>query len=208
MLIRKYFSILKTVCFIVLSSGFKPTYAHNPDIASLMIYEQNGKSILLIKSSLTAFEGEVDYVFGKNAYKTPEEFNQLVIQHFIKNCSLIVNGNKLDFSNIQVQLGHETNLFAELINMPEKISAIDVKCALFKDMSNNKCTLILATKGLPQQQYLLNNSNNHQVKLKVEDNTWVVEEENRAFYLSSTFIIGVSLLILLLISSFFVFNRK
>ena len=56
---------MKTIYLIIFLLGFKAVYAHNPDLSSLMIYEQNGKSILLIKSSLTAFEGEVDYIFGK-----------------------------------------------------------------------------------------------------------------------------------------------
>ncbi len=54
-------------------------HAHSPDLSNLMIYEQNGKCFLLIKSSLTAFAGEVDFHFKKNAYKTPEEFEQLVL---------------------------------------------------------------------------------------------------------------------------------
>ena len=56
---------MKALYLIIFLFGFKAVYAHNPDLSSLMIYEQNGKSILLIKSSLTAFEGEVNYIFGK-----------------------------------------------------------------------------------------------------------------------------------------------
>ncbi len=65
---------MKIIYLLIFLLGFKAAYAHNPDLSSMMIYEQNGKSILLIKSSLTAFDGEVEYHFGKDAYKTPEEF--------------------------------------------------------------------------------------------------------------------------------------
>ncbi|WP_235048401.1 hypothetical protein [Arcticibacter svalbardensis] len=168
-----------------------------------MIYEQNGKSILVIKSSLTAFEGEVDYTFGKAAYKTPEEFNQLVIRHFQKNCFVIANGDTIKFSNIQVQLGHETTLFAELINMPKKITTFYVSCALFKDMSDNRCELILTDiGGQPQKQYILNNSNRQTVMLKTENKKWVVVETDRPFNLSITYIIGAAIL---LIASLIVF---
>ena len=160
---------MKTVYLIIFLLGFKAAFAHNPDIASLMIYEQNGKSILLIKSSLTAFEGEVDYIFGKDSYKTPEEFNQLVIQHFQKNCFVIANGDTIKFTNIQVQLGHETNLFAELENVPKTINSFYVSNTLFKDMPNNQCELILTLNGLPQKQYILDKSNQQEVNLKVEE---------------------------------------
>jgi len=187
---------MKTINLILLMLGFNVIYAHNPDISSLMIYEQNGKNILLIKSSLTAFEGEVDYVFGKNAYKTPEEFNQLVIQHFQKNCFIISDGDTIKCSNIQVQLGHETNLFAELDNVPNTINSLYVKCALFQDMHHNQCELILTLNGLPQKQYILNNDNQQEVRLKAENNEWVVFETAKPFYLNSIFLTGAAFLLL------------
>ena len=79
----------------------------------------------------------------KDAYKTPDEFNQLVIQHFQKNCFVVADGDTIKFTNIQVQLGHETNLFAELDNVPKTINSFYVRNTLFKDMSNNHCELIL-----------------------------------------------------------------
>ena len=165
---------MRLVHLVIFLLGFQAVYAHNPDLASLMIYEQNGKSILLIKSSLTAFEGEVDYIFGKDSYKTPEAFNQLVVQHFRRNCFVIANGDTLTFSNIQVQLGHETNLFAELENVPKTIKSFSLRNALFADMHNNLCELILTLNGFPQKQYILTNANNHEVNLNVEGNKWIV----------------------------------
>ena len=172
---RTVLSTIRTVYLAFFLLGFQAVYAHNPDLASLMIYEQNGKSILLIKSSLTAFEGEIDYKFGKGAYKTPEEFNQLVAQHFQNNFSVLVNGQAVKFSNVQVQLGHETNLFAELDNMPKTIESFYVSNTVFKDMPNNKCELILALNGFPQKQYILNNENDHEVKLSIAGDRWVVD---------------------------------
>lgn len=165
---------MKALYLIIFLLGFEAASAHNPDIASLMMYEQNGKSILLIKSSLTAFEGEVNYIFGKDAYKTPEAFNDLVIQHFKNNCFVVANGDTLRFSNIQVQLGHETNLFAELENVPTALQTLYVSNTVFKDMSNNKCELIITLNGFPQKQFVLDNNNYQAVMLKVENMQWVV----------------------------------
>ena len=64
--------------------------AHQSDLSTVMIYQnEKGKCFLQIYSSLTAFEGEIDYKYGKNAYKTPDEFRALVIDHFKKNILFI-----------------------------------------------------------------------------------------------------------------------
>ncbi|MBK7637300.1 MAG: hypothetical protein IPJ13_25730 [Saprospiraceae bacterium] len=67
-----------------LISSVQVAHAHQPDLSSLMIYEQGGKSILVIKSALSAFESEIEYSYPKGAYKTPAEFQELVIGHFQK----------------------------------------------------------------------------------------------------------------------------
>ena len=164
-------------------------FAHSPDLSSMMIYEQNGKYFLAIKSSLTAFEGEIDYHFNKNAYKTPEEFQQLVSKHFQKNCLLIINNDTIKFINPTVVLGHETTVFAELLNVPDKFNSLYVKNTVFKDVPNNMCELILTLKGLPQKQYILTNENKQEVNLNVENDNWEVEETNASFFKSSNLLL-------------------
>lgn len=151
-------------------------HAHSPDLSNLMIYEQNGKCFLLIKSSLTAFAGEVDFHFKKNAYKTPEEFEQLVLKLFKRNCFVVINRDTVELSSAQVKLGHETTLFAELINPPKKIESYYIRNTFFKDMPSNQCELVLTTKDLPQKQFIFNSGNNQEVNLRVENKQWVVEK--------------------------------
>ena len=177
----------------------KALNAHQPDISSIMIYEQNGKSILLIKSSLTAFEAEVHYIFGEDAYKTPEEFNQLVTQLFQQHCFVIANKDTIQFANIQVQLGHETNLFAELDNLPKTIKSLKIRNALFKDMHNNRCELILTLNGLPQKQYIFDNSNNHEVNLEADNGKWVIASTNKAFYLNPGFLSLLAVIVIIIL---------
>ena len=167
---------MKSVVLILFLLCTNIVHAHQPDLSNLMIYEQNGKYILVIKSALSAFEGEVDYLFGKNAYKSPEEFQLLVIKHFQKNCKLIMNNEPIRLINPKVVLGHETTLFAELSLVPKKISSIYVKNTLFKDMPVSLCEMILTLNDLPQKQYLLNNVNNYEVELQLENNSWTVVE--------------------------------
>jgi hypothetical protein len=173
-------------------------FAHNPDFSSLMIYEQNGKHFLAIKSSLTAFEGEIDYHFNKNAYKTPEEFQQLVIKHFQKNCLITINNDTIKFIQPTVILGHETTVFAELTNVPEKINSFYLKNKLFADLPQNQCELILTIKGYPQKQYILNKENSQEVKLLIENGSWTVVKATNALTKTSNLIIlgAISLLVI------------
>lgn len=152
----------------------KSVQAHQPDLSNLMIYEQNGKCLIVIKSSLTAFEGEIDYLFGKNAYKSPEAFQQLVIKHFQNNCLVMMNDDTIKLINPKVMLGHETTLFAELSNAPNKVNSIYIRNTLFKDMPSNMCEIILTLKGLPQKQYILDNGNKHEINLTIENYNWTV----------------------------------
>ena len=63
---------------------------HDPGYSNTILIEQvDGSWVLQIRSALTAFEYEVHTNYGKDSYKSPEEFNALVIQHLIKNLSTI-----------------------------------------------------------------------------------------------------------------------
>lgn len=170
--------------------------AHQPDLSNLMIYEQNGRYFLAIKSSLTAFEGEIDYLFGSNAYKTPEAFQQLVIRHFQNNCFVIIDGDTTRFVNPQVMLGHETTLFAEMMNIPDKPNSIHIRNTVFKDMPSNMCEIILGIKGISQKQYILDNANQHEVKLKLENNNWVVVENKNLVWQLPIYLLGRGYLLL------------
>ncbi|EOR95879.1 hypothetical protein ADIARSV_0941 [Arcticibacter svalbardensis MN12-7] len=208
MLSRKYFSLVKIVFSALFLLCFKSVSAHNPDISSLMIYEQNGKTILLIKSSLTAFEGEVDYIYGKDAYKTPEEFRQLVIKLFKEKCSIEINGETIQFNNTQIQLGHETNLFSELVNIPKDINSLHLKNALFKDMSNNLCETILNLNGIPLKQYILNKDNQQEATFKVEDHKWEIVKTSKPFYQNPIILLGLAALLIGAIIAFVRIKKK
>jgi hypothetical protein len=190
---------MKSIYLTLLLLFANEAKAHQPDLSNLMIYEQNGRYFLAIKSSLTAFEGEIDYLFGSNAYKTPEAFQQLVIRHFKNNCFVIIDGDTTRFVNPQVMLGHETTLFAEMMNIPDKPNSIYIRNTVFTDMPSNMCEIILAIKGISQKQYILDNANEHEVKLKLENNNWVVVENKNLVSTTSYLFIGVGLLVVAII---------
>lgn len=204
-----FFGLKRIFVFLFLLCLSVKGLAHNPDISSLMIYEQNRKYFLAIKSSLTAFEGEVDYHFNKNAYKTPEEFQQLVSKHFQKKCLLIINNDTIKFSQPTVVLGHETTVFVELPNVTEKISELYLKNEMFADLHHSQCEVILMIKGYPQKQYILSNENLHEVKLLIENGNWLVEETRFSFSKSSYLLLGLLLILsVLLVVAIAIWRKK
>jgi len=188
--------IVRYLSLAMLLFCFRAGWAHQPDLSSLMIYEQNGKSILLIKSSLTAFEQEIVYLYGKDSYKTPQEFQQLVTKHFQKNCLITINDETIQFVSPQVILGHETTVVAELANRPKTIKSVYLKNTMFKDMPNNICEVILTLNNLSQKQFILGSNLYLDAKLKVENGRWLVDEPKIDLYKKPAFILlGIVLII-------------
>ncbi len=187
---------------------FQKLNAHSLELSSLMIYEQEGKKFLVIKSSISAFQEEIDFHYKKNRYKTPEEFMQLVLKHFEKNCALIINNEQIKFINKSVILGHETTLFAEIANVPKQINSLQISNNFFKDMNNNQCELILSLNNLPQKQYIFNNENNHAVQLNVKNNLWIEEDPNNSFFKNTKFLYLTLTVSLFVIASITFFRRN
>ena len=182
--------------------------AHSPDLSSLMIYEQGGTRFLAIRSSLTAFEGEVEFHFNKNAYKTPEEFRQLVLKRFVSSCLLVVNGDTVGLVRPAVILGHETKVFAELPDFPkEPIRELHVRNRMFADIHNSQCELILVLEGSPKRQHILDRENGHEVALRKSGGEWVVDENEKGAG-RNTIVWLVGLVCLSAMAVGFIYKRK
>ncbi|MCX6185292.1 MAG: hypothetical protein NTX74_09780 [Flavobacterium sp.] len=145
---------------------------HDPLYSTTILIEQeDGSWVLQIYSALTAFEHEVHTNYGKDSYKTPEEFNTLVIQHVLKNLSITINSkNTVSFKNGYVKLGHEASAVFEVVGIPKKATKVQFTNSSFKDVYNNQNTLMILKKGFKKQIFLLNDSNQHSVELKVSNN--------------------------------------
>ena len=148
--------------------------AHQLDLSTVLIsQDEKGKCFLQIYSSLSAFEGEIDYKYSMNAYKTPEEFRALVIEHFKKNVLFICNEkDTLKFGKPIVLLGHETKLVVELFGFPETIRSRYFKNKMFMNTPHNQSSLIVLKKGLPNQLYVLNDENKQEIDLVLENGKW------------------------------------
>jgi hypothetical protein len=198
---------VKSICLFILLLSTKLVQAHEPNLSNLMIYEQNGKYLLVIKSSLTAFEGEVDYHFKKGAYKSPEEFIKLVIKHFEDNCFVMINEKSIRLIKPKVILGHETTLFAELEIKPGEVNSLFLKNAFFKDVYNNQCEFIFSLKDLPKYQYILNNANKHEITLTTKNNKWIVMEPDNWANKTPNLLLGI-LVFLIIVAVIIIAIRK
>ncbi len=199
---------MKPILLLFTLCCFQAVFAHQPALSSLMIYEQNGKYRLIVKSSLSAFDGEINFLYGKNAYKTPAEFQKLVIAHFQKNCSVVVNNTPIRLANPYVNLGHETTFWAELPNFPNSAETVFVKNTSFEDMPGNLCELILAIPKLPQYQYILHEGNNHAVELNLKNNSWTVAEHKQEVFISLAEFSGGILCLLIIAAVVWTFFSK
>lgn len=152
------------------------TFAHSPDFSNIIISKtENGQIVLQINSSLTAFQQEINYVNGKGAYKSPKEFQELVLQLFKSRFSLIVNNNDtLKFKNSKVFLGHETKIVTEIIGIPKDVKSIHLKNIIFKDLHNSQSVVIFLLDGFPKEKFTLQRDNKHELNIILEDEKWVV----------------------------------
>ncbi|WP_324025198.1 hypothetical protein QSV08_18585 [Maribacter sp. BPC-D8] len=151
-------------------------FAHSPDFSSIIISKtENGQIVLQITSSLTAFQQEVNYVNGEGAYKSPEEFQNLVLQLFKSRFSFVLNNNDtIKFKNSKVLLGHETKIIAEINSLPKEVNHIYLKNTLFKDLHNSQSVAIFLLVGFPEEKFTLQRDNQHELNIILEDENWIV----------------------------------
>ena len=73
----------KTILYIIFLMFLnRESFAHQPEQSILIISQtEDGKYMLQLNSGLSAFEGEINYLYPQKVYKTPEEFKKLVIDH-------------------------------------------------------------------------------------------------------------------------------
>lgn len=186
---------------------FLPSFAHQPDMSTMMLYQdEKGRSFLQIYGALTAFEGEIDYLYSEKSYQTPEQFKQLVLKHFKKNVFFILNlKDTLQFDHPQVILGHETKVVCEVFGFPKNINEVLIKNTLFMDIPNNKSTVIVLQKGLPNEQFTLNNDNQQQIHFQLIDGNW---QQLNSKKMNFSYWLVLIVLSLVFLGSFIVYKKR
>lgn len=200
----KIFFLLTTLLFA------QSTEAHQPDLSSTMLVEQDDNNwILQIRAALTAFEYETEQRYGKDAFATPEEFRNLVLEYVQANIKVLFNEtNLVVLKNGKVKLGHETSITFEITNVPADIQYLTMENSTFNHISRNQSALIILKKGFAKDQFVLNNKNEHKVELQVKNAkfelvTPLAESKTSGL---SRMIVGLVVSMLLLL--FFMFKKS
>lgn len=180
--------------------------AHQPDISTTMLVEKDSNQwILQINGALTGFQYAIKAHYGDSAYDSPEAFQDLVLAHLKENLNICINDKEtVSFKNGFVQLGHETKVGFEVIGIPKEIKSIQFKNSSFKDIYHNQSALVILKKGVESNQFLLNNENQHELKLVRTGNQFKLVDEATK---NSSYIIGILILLGLTIG-FYVLNKK
>lgn len=178
--------------------------AHQADVSTTMLVErENNTWVLQISASLTAFQQEIQTHFFETPYKTPEEFQQMVLEHLKNNLFINFNGKNISFGNGVVLLGHETKVVFEVFGIPSDVQTVEIKNAAFQDINKNKSSLVLLKKGFNKEHFILNNANNHTLQLYVEGTTFKIlkhETSNNSFSYLGWIVGGILFLAVALIT--------
>ncbi|WP_405396983.1 hypothetical protein [Maribacter sp. Asnod2-G09] len=202
---KKYILIYITGLFSLLS------YAHNADASTTMLVEkENNTWVLQISSSLTAFQQEVRTHFAETPYKTPEEFQQMVLEHIKNNLEISYNnGSKINFGQGIVKLGHETKVVFEVFGIPSNLQSLQVTNTTFKDIGRSQSALFIFKDGFSKDQFILNNENEHSLELKASGNKFViVNQQNAGFDSKYIVLIVLSLLAFSLLIHKIIFSNN
>lgn len=150
-------------------------FAHQPSISSTILAEQEeGKWVLQIRAALTAFEYEVEARYGENAFATPEEFRELVVEHLQKEILLRLNdGTVVPLEDGKVSLGHETTVTFQLVGTPKEVTSLMVRNAAFSNISHNQSALYVVKEGFSKKHFMLSDENAHTADLQVTDNEFI-----------------------------------
>ncbi|GGZ13107.1 hypothetical protein GCM10007049_01090 [Echinicola pacifica] len=168
--------------FSLMAIGYShAVMAHDPDISSLALVEQpNGGWMIQLNASMTAFQYEVRQAFGEDSYSSPEEFNQLLLDHLKENIRLQINGHKMALKNGMVNLGHATTVAFDLGQLPDGVEEIFIDNKAFENIYHSQVIFSLNKEGIDQSRFILNQANDYQMSLSLKDNQVLEATSSRA----------------------------
>lgn len=152
--------------------------AHQPDIASTFLIEQENNSwIFQMRGALTAFQYAIKTNYPDTTYSTPEEFQTMVLEYVQNNLAIYFNENDTAIlTNGFVKLGHETNVLFNATGIPLNIKSVFLKNSTFKDISRSQNALVILKKSFEKDKFLLTKNNNHTVNLLVNNSKFVKQK--------------------------------
>lgn len=197
--------------FLTILTVSAKVFAHQPDVSTTMFVEkENNTWVLQVSASLTAFQYEIKTHFSETPYKTPEEFQTMVLAYIKKNLELQINGLQIaSFGDGVVKLGHETKVVFEVFGIPSEIHSAIIKNNAFKDIYKSQGTLIIAKEGFRKEHFVMNDVNDHTIALKVTNETFILRPETTniiSFNSPKKLSLGIAMLVVFTGSFFWIFR--
>jgi hypothetical protein len=199
---------------LFLSLNITFSYAHQPDIASTFLIEQEDNNwVFQMRGALTAFQYAIKVNYPDTTYATPEEFQAFVLEFVKENLTIRFNGqDSIRLENGFVKLGHETNVLFNVTGIPKNINSVFFKNSAFKDISRSQNALVILKKDFEKDQFLLTKKNNHTVNLLVNNSKFVEQKTtapslNQALNYTPVYIFMVAFLLVVLGLVYFQFRE-
>lgn len=195
----------KIIILILILLTTSTVKAHQSDISTtLLVEKENNTWVLQITAPLSAFQQEVRRHFSETPYKTPEEFQQMVLEHVKNNFQLNFDKKGLiSLENGMVQLGHETNVIFQIKDIPSDFNSVLLKNTIFKDIYKNKNLLLFIKKGFKKESFVFNNDNRHTLELKSKGDQFLSIKKNEASTVSYQMVIILSIMFALAMFLYF-----
>jgi hypothetical protein len=184
---KKYISIFVAGLFSIVS------FAHNPEVSTTMLVEkENNVWVLQLSASLTAFQQEINTNYAETPYKTPEEFQAMVMEYVKQNLHISYNkGEEVTFSKGIVKLGHETKVVFEVFGTPSEIKSAIITNTVFADIHRSQSALVILKEGFEKKQFLLNGTNGYTIALQANKKQFTQVVEQNASMLSSIVLVSL-----------------
>jgi hypothetical protein len=149
-------------------------FAHSPsNINTIFLEDDKGEWTIQIRAAFAAFEQQVHQAYSSDSYSSPQEFNELLLGLLEKNFTVIVNGGeKIEFTNQKVNLGHETIVEVKF-SYPKEIKTLSIESLGFQKIYRSRNTIHIVRNGRAKALYLLNKDNNFKIDLKWKGDQFV-----------------------------------
>lgn len=169
--------IMKTIIAIIVILSAHSANAHQPDISSFTLVEQQvGHWMLQMNASMTAFQYEVRNAYGDDSYATPDEFNQLLLKHMKEQVQLKVNGKELTLKNGLVKLGHATTVAFEIPDFPDEVEEVFVKNTGFENINNSYVVFSIVKNEIDKSSFILSEVNDYKINVVLQNHEVLIAE--------------------------------
>ncbi len=183
----------KYILLFVIALTTLTSFAHSTETSSIVLAEkENNVWVLQLSASLTAFQQEINTHFSETPYETPEQFQEMVLQHIKKNLLMHFNGDiQIVLKKGVVHLGHETKVIFEVTGIPEDLRTVEVTNTTFSDIHKSKSLMVLLKEGIKNNKFILDESNSYSTSLTIADGALVQVQASQASMFSWPLVVAL-----------------